>query len=81
MIDFGGLGIGDPACDLTIAYTLMSANSRTVFRDALDIDDDTWLRGRGWGLATGLNAYRSYAAVSPHIAEQTTRQILESLAG
>jgi aminoglycoside phosphotransferase (APT) family kinase protein len=27
VIDFGGLGIGDPACDLTIAFTLMSASS------------------------------------------------------
>ncbi|WP_245740993.1 aminoglycoside phosphotransferase family protein [Nonomuraea maritima] len=81
VIDFGGLGIGDPACDLMIAYTLLSADSRAVFRATLDVDDATWTRGRGWALATGLNAYTSYAATNPGIAAQTTRQITESLIG
>ncbi|AXK35437.1 phosphotransferase [Streptomyces armeniacus] len=79
VIDFGGLGIGDPACDLMIAFTLMTAGSRAAFRDTLGVDDATWLRGRGWALATGLNAYTSYAAVNPRIAAQTTRQITEAL--
>ncbi|MFD1538910.1 aminoglycoside phosphotransferase family protein [Nonomuraea guangzhouensis] len=81
VIDFGELGIGDPACDLTIAFTLMSAGSRAVFRSTLGVDDATWTRGRGWALATGLNAYTAYAAVSPRIAAQTTRQITEALIG
>ncbi|GAA2937661.1 aminoglycoside phosphotransferase family protein [Streptomyces enissocaesilis] len=81
VIDFGGLGIGDPACDLTIAFTLMSAGSRAAFRAALGVDDATWARGRGWALATGLNAYTSYAAVNPRVAAQTTRQITEALIG
>jgi aminoglycoside phosphotransferase (APT) family kinase protein len=81
VIDFGGLGVGDPACDLTIAFTLMSARSRAAFRASLGVDDATWTRGRGWALATGLNAYTSYAAVSPRIAAQTARQITEALAG
>jgi aminoglycoside phosphotransferase (APT) family kinase protein len=81
VIDFGGLGIGDPACDLTIAFTLMSAGSRAAFRAALDVDDATWTRGRGWALATGLNAYTAYAATHPRIAAQTTRQITEALIG
>lgn len=81
VIDFGGLGRGDPACDLTIAYTLMTAATRAVFREALDVDDATWLRGRGWALATGLNAYTSYAAVNARVAAQTTRQINEALVG
>ncbi|MFD0421911.1 aminoglycoside phosphotransferase family protein [Streptomyces parvus] len=81
VIDFGGLGIGDPACDLTIAFTLMSAGSRAAFRAALGVDDATWARGRGWALATGLNAYTSYAAVNPRVAAQTSRQITEALIG
>ncbi len=81
VIDFGGLGIGDPACDLTIAFTLMSAGSRAAFRAALDVDDATWTRGRGWALTTGLNAYTTYAATNPRIATQTTRQITEALIG
>ncbi|MFD8546836.1 aminoglycoside phosphotransferase family protein [Streptomyces sp. NPDC059649] len=81
VIDFGGLGIGDPACDLTIAFTLMSAGSRAAFRATLGADAATWTRGRGWALATGLNAYTSYAATNPRIAAQTTRQITEALIG
>ncbi|MFI9103682.1 aminoglycoside phosphotransferase family protein [Streptomyces fildesensis] len=81
VIDFGGLGIGDPACDVTIAFTLMSAGSRAAFRAELGVDDATWARGRGWALATGLNAYTSYAAVNPRVTAQTTRQITEALIG
>ncbi|MFD9948617.1 aminoglycoside phosphotransferase family protein [Nonomuraea sp. NPDC059023] len=81
VIDFGGLGAGDPACDLTIAYTLMSPAGRTAFRTALDVDEATWLRGRGWALTTGLNAYNAYAAVNPRVAGQTTRQITQALTG
>ncbi len=81
VIDFGGLGTGDPACDLMIAFTLMTADSRADFRRALGVDDATWMRGRGWALATGLNAYTSYAAVNPRVAAQTTRQVTQALIG
>ncbi|GHH46397.1 aminoglycoside phosphotransferase family protein [Streptomyces candidus] len=81
VIDFGGLGIGDPACDLMIAFTLMTSAGRAAFRDTLGVDDATWLRGRGWAMATGLNAYTSYAAADHRVAAQTTRQINEALIG
>lgn len=80
VIDWGGLALGDPACDLIMAFTLMSGRSRSVFRDALGLDDAIWARGRGWALAGGLNAYVSYAAVDAVVA-QTTRQITAALAG
>ncbi|MFG2051177.1 aminoglycoside phosphotransferase family protein [Micromonospora sp. NPDC048935] len=81
VIDFGGLGVGDPARDMTIAFTLMSRATRAVFRAALGVDDPTWARGRGWAVATGLNAYCSYAASDARVAAQTTRQITEALIG
>jgi aminoglycoside phosphotransferase (APT) family kinase protein len=80
VIDFERLGIGDPACDLMIAFTLMSARTRAAFRDTLDVDDATWTRGRGWALAGGVIAYASYAAVNPRVAAQTARQITAALA-
>ncbi|MFI6813482.1 aminoglycoside phosphotransferase family protein [Nonomuraea sp. NPDC050328] len=80
VIDFGGLGVGDPACDLMVAYTLMTPRARAAFREALEVDEATWLRGRGWALATGLNAYVAYAAVDARVAAQTTRQITQALA-
>lgn len=81
VIDFGGLGRGDPACDLTIAFTLMSPAGREVFRAALGVDDAGWARGRGWALTAGLNAYTSYAAVDARVAALTTRQITQTLIG
>lgn len=56
VIDFGTLAVGDPAVDLIAAWTLLDPASRTVFRDELDIDDDTWIRGRAWALSALLPA-------------------------
>jgi aminoglycoside phosphotransferase (APT) family kinase protein len=75
VIDFASLGAGDPACDLVIAWNLLTPETRPVFRAALHIDDATWTRARGWALTTGLNAYTSYAATSPLVAANTHRQI------
>jgi hypothetical protein len=80
VIDFGGLGAGDPATDLQIAYTLLEPAPRAAFRAALDLDEATWARGRGWTLTGGLPAHRAYAAGDARIAEQTTRQITAALA-
>ena len=54
VIDFGQLGIGDPACDLAISWTLFTGASRDAFRSALNLDKDTWARGRGWALWKAL---------------------------
>jgi aminoglycoside phosphotransferase (APT) family kinase protein len=50
VIDFGTCGAGDPACDTAIAWTLLTADGRRVFRERLSIDEATWARGRGWAL-------------------------------
>jgi aminoglycoside phosphotransferase (APT) family kinase protein len=54
VIDFGCSAVGDPACDLAIAWTLFSGSSRTAFRAALGVDDAAWERGRGWALWKAL---------------------------
>ena len=54
VIDFGTSGVGDPACDAVIAWTLLSGQSRDAFRAALGVDPGTWSRGRGWGLWKAL---------------------------
>ena len=54
VIDFGLLGVGDPACDLTIAWTLFSGASRAAFRASLSFTDATWARARGWALWKAL---------------------------
>ncbi|MEM7443055.1 MAG: aminoglycoside phosphotransferase family protein [Pseudomonadota bacterium] len=60
VIDFGLLGVGDPACDLTISWSLLPKSARPAFRAALSVDDTTWRRGRGWSLYTGVIALDYY---------------------
>jgi len=54
VIDFGQLTIGDPACDLAIAWTLFRKESRHIFQATLHLDTDTWNRGRAWALWKAL---------------------------
>ena len=68
VIDFGCLGVGDPACDLQVAWNLLSAETREVFRAALPVDDSTWARGRGWSLSAGLIALPYYHRTNPVLA-------------
>ena len=54
VIDFGCAAVGDPACDLVIAWTLFSGASRDIFVAGLDVDDAMWARARGWALWKAL---------------------------
>ena len=80
VIDFGGLGVGDPACDVMAAWTLLSAENRLVFRELLQVDDATWARGRGWALSFGLIALPYYQISNPILAGIARRAIDEVLA-
>lgn len=50
VIDFGSAAVGDPACDLAIAWSLFSGRSREIFRTVVAFDEATWNRARGWAL-------------------------------
>ncbi len=50
VIDFGCMGIGDPACDLVISWTFFHGKSRQIFKENVGLDTDTWARARGWVL-------------------------------
>jgi aminoglycoside phosphotransferase (APT) family kinase protein len=54
VIDFGTSGVGDPACDLVIAWTMFSGESREAFRRTVAADAGTWARARGWALWKAL---------------------------
>jgi aminoglycoside phosphotransferase (APT) family kinase protein len=54
VIDWGSMGVGDPACDVMVAWKLHSAASRDAFREALPTDDATWERARGWVLSQAV---------------------------
>jgi aminoglycoside phosphotransferase (APT) family kinase protein len=81
VIDFGCLGLGDPACDLMVAWNLLTTETRGVFRAALSVDDATWARGRGWALSVGLIALPYYQTTNPVLAGISRRAIAEAVAG
>ncbi len=79
VVDFGCLGVGDPACDVMVAWTFLTAETRDVFRAALPIDDAIWERGRGWALSVGLIALPYYRDTNPVLAGNARRWIEEVL--
>jgi aminoglycoside phosphotransferase (APT) family kinase protein len=80
VIDFGCLGVGDPACDLIVAWNLLPASSRDAYRAALGVDDATWERGRGWALSIALGQLSFYAQTNP-VLVANARHVLRELLG
>lgn len=80
VIDFGSSGVGDPACDVTIAWTLLSGKSREAFRAALPLDAATWARGRGWALWKALITFAGNLDTDPAAAMAARRVINDVLA-
>ena len=60
VLDFGSLAVGDPSVDLIVAWEVLGPSAREVFRASLDLDDTTWLRGRGWALAIAAMTFPYY---------------------
>ncbi|PSM43395.1 phosphotransferase [Streptomyces dioscori] len=80
VIDFGGLGTGDPAADVLAAWAVFDGGTRPLFREAAGVDDDTWARGRGWALHFGLTAEHHYRVTNPVLAAVGHRAVTEALA-
>lgn len=78
-LDWEGLGVGDPACDLLPAWSLFSPDARAAFREALGVDAAEWARGRGWALSVGLIALPYYETSNPILAGVARRAIMEVL--
>jgi aminoglycoside phosphotransferase (APT) family kinase protein len=82
VIDWGCLGVGDPACDLAVAWKLLPPDGRDAFRAALRADDATWERGRGWVLSQALNALSYYTLeTNAVLVQEAERWLAQVLAG
>jgi aminoglycoside phosphotransferase (APT) family kinase protein len=83
VIDFGALSVGDPACDLIVAWKLFPAGGpRDALRRAAGVDEATWTRARGWALASGLWALPYYVDTNPvlyGIARHSVEEVLAEL--
>ena len=71
MIDFGTLGVGDPSCDAVMAWTFFDKSSRKIFKNALNMDEETWNRARGWALWKALITYDGNKNSNKEIAEES----------
>lgn len=80
VIDFGGLNVGDPACDLQPAWNVFTGDSRARFRAELDVDDASWLRGRGWALCQAVSALPYYWDTNPGMVRQASHALAQVLA-
>ena len=80
VLDWGSVGVGDPACDLVAAWGVLPAQAWEIFRQRLDVDDATWARGRGWALSIGLIALPYYEETNPTFAATARLLIREVLA-
>ena len=75
VIDFGTCGVGDPACDTTIAWTFLSGESSRIFKERLPVDAATWARGRGWAIWKAMKVLVGAVDDDPQDAAFTTRVI------
>ena len=80
VIDFGGCCVGEPSSDLIAAWWLFDETSRQVFRETVEVDDDSWSRGRGWALSIALVALPYYVDSNPVFADMARVAIRNVLA-
>lgn len=81
VVDFGCLGVGDPACDVMAAWKVLSTDTRDIFRTALSVDESTWARARGWALSQALVALSYYTLeTNPVLVLEAQRWMAEVLA-
>ena len=80
VIDFGISGVGDPACDTTIAWTFLPADGRRAFKERLPFDASTWARGRGWAIWKAMKVLVGALLDDPEDAAYTTGVIEAILA-
>ena len=82
VIDFGGVGVGDPALDVVPAWSVFGCGGRETFRSALDVDDGTWVRARGFALHQALLIIPYYPETNPGfvvMAKRTVQEVLDDL--
>jgi aminoglycoside phosphotransferase (APT) family kinase protein len=81
VLDFGCLGVGDPACEVMVAWKLLDEEGRAILRSALSIDDATWTRARGWAASQAVGALAYYTLDTNPVLVREARRWLAELLG
>ncbi len=79
VLDWESMCVGDPACDVKVAWAVLDADTRPIFRAQLDIDDATWARSRGWAVSQAVIALPYYLHTYPAIVKEAWRWLREAL--
>ena len=81
VIDWGSMGVGDPACDVMVAWKLHSGAARDAFHEALEVDDATWERARGWVVSQAVAALSYYTLENNRVLVLEARRWLSEALG
>jgi aminoglycoside phosphotransferase (APT) family kinase protein len=77
VIDFGGCAVGDPACDLVIAWVFLDGAGRDSFRLSMPADDAMWARARAWALWKSALVLANGMVVNP--SENAPQAVIEAV--
>lgn len=80
VIDFGCCAVGDPACDLAIAWRNFDAAARQTYLARLALDQATVWRGAGWALWKALIVLAARPGTNPAGREQASAVIATIIA-
>ena len=78
-IDFGALGLGDPAAELMPCWNWFRGDAAAAYRDAVGLDDAAWRRGRGWAIVPAISGLTYYETTSPAHARSSAETLAEAL--
>jgi aminoglycoside phosphotransferase (APT) family kinase protein len=79
ILDWSCACVGDPACDVKVAWAVLDAETRPVFRERLSVDDATWARARGWAVSQAVIALPYYRGTYPAIVREAERWLSQAL--
>ena len=80
VLDFGNVGVGDPAADVVAAWAVFGAAGRARYRELLGVDDATWERARGYALTQAALIVPYYRETNPRFTDMALRTLREVVA-
>ncbi len=79
IIDFGCAAVGDPSCDLVLAWVFLDGESRAAFRAAVAVDEAAWARGRAWALWKAALLAQARAKQTVHPDEHPPLEVIAAV--